>query len=86
MFVRTLLAIVSVLTVVAGGASAGEIAPTVVSGNLSASRPTMSLLPGEGDDAPPHSCYGDTHEKDSDLNAFYPITDEEIRNLLNPGA
>ncbi len=50
--------------------------------------PEMSLRPGEGDGDPnawPHTCYGDRHEKDEDLNAFYPITDEELSLLLGRG-
>jgi len=50
--------------------------------------PNMSYRPDQ-DDAKmgdwPHSCYGDRFEKDEDLNAFYPITDEEIFMLLGNG-
>lgn len=87
MFTRFLM-IVALLSVAAAGVSAGEIdLPTAL--RAQSAPPVVRLLPGEGDgnaDALPHSCYGDSHEKDSDLNAFYPITDEDVRSLLNPGA
>lgn len=87
MFTR-FLTVVALLGVAALGVSAGDFGPPKVS-HAQSTPPVMRLLPGEGDgnaDAQPHSCYGDSHEKDSELNAFYPITDEDVRNLLNPGA